>query len=86
MLMRMRTGSILGGETRRSKVIREQHPHCVSDMFSAHAHIFDVCLCSAHICTYTRYLLLVEPKPAAFFEPNLSLFCGFLRGYNGGKD
>ena len=36
MLVRMRTGSFLGGETRRSKVIREQHPHCVSNMFSAH--------------------------------------------------
>ena len=33
MLVRMRTGSFLGRETRRSKVIREQHSHCVSDSF-----------------------------------------------------
>ena len=48
MLVRMRTGSFLGGETRRSKVIRDQHPHAFP-MFSAHVHIFECMYGSARI-------------------------------------
>ena len=79
MLVCMRTGSFLGGETRS---FESNTPAYAFPMFSAHAHFFLTYVWVARVYACKR----VHTLPAAFFEPNLSLFCGFLRGYNGGKD